>query len=180
MPIIYELDAFGQWTGRSREIDETEGYAPSWTFAEPPPAIPAGQAAVWIAGGWVLRVQPLDALGPVRSAALAQLADMRWQATEFFTYDGVAAWADSALSAVIGFVVGAQIAPPDGPVSWKLAQGEFRSWSLAQVTAYGIAIRTHIQACFDVEADLTAQILAAESEQDITEILAAASAAWPT
>lgn len=100
---------------------------------------------------------------PTVEGQLKLLASLRWQKSQTFTYDGVAnAPADSALAAVTGFVVAAQIAPPEGPTVWKLGQNEFRLWAFEQVVGYGIAIRTHIQACFDREEALTALIVAAE------------------
>lgn len=55
MPMIYQLDAFGQWTGQAVEIAEAEGWPVGWTHAAaPPPALTEGQAAVWFAGGWVV------------------------------------------------------------------------------------------------------------------------------
>jgi hypothetical protein len=107
---------------------------------------------------------------------LKALATLRWQKSQSFTYDGVtAAPADSALAAVTGFVVAAQIAPPDGATVWKLGQNEFRLWSFEQVVNYGIAIRTHIQACFDREEALTAQIVPAEDPASIN-----ITTGWPT
>ena len=107
---------------------------------------------------------------------LQALADLRWQKSLTFTYDGVPnAPADSALSAVTGFVVAAQIVAPTGPTTWKLAAGEFRSWTFEQVVAYGIAIRGHIQACFDREEALTALIVAAADPASID-----ISTGWPS
>jgi hypothetical protein len=53
---------------------------------------------------------------------------------------------------------------PGGPdtVLWKLADGDFREWDLAALVAFGQAVRAHIQACFDHEATLAAQILNGE------------------
>jgi hypothetical protein len=121
----------------------------------------------------VLLVEPET---PSVEGRLAALAALRWQKSQTFTYDGVAAApADSALAAVTGFVVAAQIAPPEGATVWKLGQNEFRLWTFEQVVAYGIAIRTHIQACFDREEALTALIVMAEEpgSVDITS-------GWPS
>ncbi|MNS19782.1 hypothetical protein D3C72_515070 [compost metagenome] len=74
-----------------------------------------------------------------------------------------------------GFVVAAQIAPPDGATVWKLGQNAFRLWSFEQVVNYGIAIRTHIQACFDREEALTVQIVPAEDPASID-----ITTGWPT
>lgn len=119
------------------------------------------------------------ALASARAAALAELADRRWRATQTMTYDNVVAPADSALGAVVGFIVGAQVMPARVPVTWKLAQGEFRTWSVEDVTAYGIAIRNHLQACFDVEAAATAAIFSATTPSAVRDALAATADAWP-
>ncbi|MGH7020008.1 MAG: DUF4376 domain-containing protein, partial [Brevundimonas sp.] len=113
---------------------------------------------------------------PTVEGRLATLAALRWQRSQTFAFDGVAAApADSALAAVTGFVVAAQIAPPEGATVWKLGQNEFRLWTFEQVVAYGIAIRTHIQACFDREETLTALIVAAEDPASVD-----VTTGWPT
>lgn len=99
---------------------------------------------------------------------LERLAELRWEKSQTFAYDGVAGVpADSALAAVTGFVVAAQIAPPAGLTTWKLADGEFRAWGVEEVIAYGVAIRAHIQACFDREQVLTGVILASEAPESV-------------
>lgn len=94
---------------------------------------------------------------------LAALADLRWQKSQAFTYDGVLTQADPAIA-----VVNATLSmrdrrgvPPEAPQTWKLSQADFRQWNEAQIEAFGFAIADHIQACFDREAVLTAMILAA-------------------
>lgn len=102
---------------------------------------------------------------------LTALANRRWQATQHFTYDGVLTVADSAATTLTGAIVAMQL--PGGPdtVLWKLADGDFREWDLAALVTFGQAVRAHIQACFDHEADLAAQILNGE-EPDV-------EAGWP-
>lgn len=102
---------------------------------------------------------------------LTALANRRWQATQHFTYDGVLTVADSTATALTGAIVAMQL--PGGPdtVLWKLADGDFREWDLAALVTFGQAVRAHIQACFDHEADLAAQILNGE-EPDV-------EAGWP-
>lgn len=129
---------------------------------------------------WLLVTPATPDLSALRQTALDQLADQRWRATQTFTYDGVIAPADPALGAVVGFVVGAQISAPTGPATWKLATGEFRSWTVADVTAYGIAIREHIQDCFDQEAALAAQVAEAETPAAIAAIVDRAGTGWPS
>lgn len=44
---------------------------------------------------------------------------------------------------------------------WKTASGEFVTLTAPQIIALALAVRAHVQACFDREADLAAQIRAA-------------------
>ncbi len=119
------------------------------------------------------------ALDHAKAERLADLAAERWARTQTFSYDGVdAVPADSALVAVVGVVVGAQVVTPVEPITWKLRDGEFRSWSVEQITDYGIAIRAHIQACFDNERALTAAIQAAATHEDLQAINLAVG--WPS
>lgn len=102
---------------------------------------------------------------------LAALATTRWSSTQAMTYDGEAGVpADSAMSAVTGVVVGAQLFPPTEPFTWKLKDGVFRQWAIADVVAYGVAIRTHVQACFDREAELAEAINAASTQATLDAI----------
>ena len=50
---------------------------------------------------------------------------------------------------------------PGATVRWKLATGDFVALSAPQIIAIAMAVRAHVQACFDREADLAAQIRAA-------------------
>lgn len=100
---------------------------------------------------------------PTVEQRLAALADLRWQKSQAFTYDGVLTQADPAIA-----VVNATLSmrerrgvPPEAPQTWKLSQADFRQWNEPQIEAFGFAIADHIQACFDREAVLTAMILSA-------------------
>ena len=109
-------------------------------------------------------------LARAKALALQALADRRWSACQTFTYDGVRTAADPALTAVTGYVVAAQIQAPDGPTTWKLGQGHFRQWTLQDIIAYGIAIRTYVQACFDREQALSDAIEAAPDKDTLAAI----------
>lgn len=113
-----------------------------------------------------------------KARMLDALAADRWARTQVFAYDGVeAAPADGALTAVIGVVVASQIAAPAQPIAWKLAPGVFRAWSVDQISDYGIAIRAHIQACFDREAELADSISAAATHAALDALDLATG--WP-
>jgi len=105
-------------------------------------------------------------LAEARAEAEAKLAAIRWERTQTFTYDGVATPCnDGARAALLGAVVGLQIEGSQGPITWKLAPGEFRVWTLPELIAFGQAMRAHVQTCFDREAALSAQIEAARDSR---------------
>ncbi len=169
----------GAFDGETKQVSDLEGCPIGWVLADPPSDPAEGHWPTWSGGDWVeIEIPPVD-LEPLRQAAIEQVGKLRWEATLFFQYDGSRAWADSALGAVIGIVVGAQILPPTGPQNFKLGPGVFRLWTVEQITAYGIAIRAHIQACFDREAELTAAVMAATTAEDIMAIAAEAQGGWP-
>lgn len=123
---------------------------------------------------------PSADLATVKAAALAALADRRWRATQTFDYDGESAVpADPALSVITSIAVVEQIAPSGGAArTFKLKAGVFRSWTVAQIITYGMAIGVHVQACFDLEADLAGQIVAAVTSQAVAAI--DIDTGWPT
>jgi hypothetical protein len=69
----------------------------------------------------------------------------------------------------IGAVVGAQI-DPDAVIDWKMADGTFVKLDAAAITAVALAVRAHVQACFDNEAVLKAQIETAITAEEIAVV----------
>jgi hypothetical protein len=57
----------------------------------------------------------------------------------------------------IGAVVGAQI-DPNAVINWKMADGTFVTLDAQAITAVAMAVRAHVQACFNREAVLKAEI----------------------
>ncbi|MEN5147169.1 DUF4376 domain-containing protein [Brevundimonas diminuta] len=95
---------------------------------------------------------------------LAALAEMRWQRSQHFVFDGVPTQADPAIAVVNATLAMRQRrgVPAEAVQTWKLSQADFRQWDEAQIEAFGFAIADHIQGCFDREADLSALIVGAE------------------
>ena len=62
-------------------------------------------------------------------------------------------FAAAALSAVLD---------PDAVVRWRLADGTFTELNSTQIIALAQAVRAHVQACFDHEADLLTALEAGE------------------
>lgn len=148
-------------------------------IAQDPPGRP--EDWLWSGTAYVARPVSPEVLAAARDLALSDLASQRWEATQFFTYDGVRTHANNAIG-----VISARLqlrretgVPDDYPMKFKLSDGEFRSWDRAGEVEFGQALADHVQGCFDLEGDLTEQIAAAETPSAIGDIVEAARAGWP-
>lgn len=97
---------------------------------------------------------------------LAALADYRWTRTQTMpSYDGAAdVPADTARSVVTSKVLAAQFMTDEQKLerhAFKLKPGEWRDWNLPDLINYGLAIGVYMQLCFDREAALEGEIIAA-------------------
>ena len=121
-------------------------------------------------GSWMVRAA-LPTMEELRAAKLAELAALRWEKeTGGTTFNGIPLATDAvSQTKYIGAVVGAQI-DPDAVINWKMADGTFVSLNAQAITAVAMAVRAHVQACFDREAVLKAQIEAASTEDEIAAI----------
>ena len=115
---------------------------------------------------------PVTPLSEIKAERRKALADIRWRKSQTLTYDGVVAPADSAMSALTAVVVATQagLIPSGSSITWKLADNEFRDWSIQQLLAYGAAVQTHIQNCFVQEAALCALIDTADTQEILEAI----------
>jgi hypothetical protein len=53
--MVYELDALGQWTGRTLELDALDKRPLGWIEpAQSPPAAGVGEIAAWSGSGWLI------------------------------------------------------------------------------------------------------------------------------
>jgi len=130
--------------------------------------------------GLVVRVPAYEdiPLETLKVDKLSELADLRWNRCQSFVYDGVTAPADPALTAVTGAVVAAQVSSSTAATTWKLAPGHFRQWTPTQIIGYGLAIRGHVQACFNLEEALSDMIDAAVDADELAAI--DFNTGWPT
>lgn len=115
---------------------------------------------------------------PTLAQCLKFLADRRWWKAQTFAYDGVdKAPAEPARSRVLAILEDRRRdqVDPEATQAFKLVNGEFRSWSEANLIAYQSAIGYHVQACFDREAELTAEIIVAEDPSSVDT-----STGWPS
>ena len=143
---------------------------------------PANVLDLWsredLAGLGLVWVEP-EPVVVTASQRLAQLADLRWQKTQTMPeYDGASdVPADTARSVVTSKVLAAQFMTPEQqmePQRFKLKPGEWRSWTIPDLIAYGLAIGVYMQQCFDHEDALEALIQAAEDPASID-----ISTGWP-
>ena len=111
-------------------------------------------------------------LNILKEEYLKNLADLRWNKSQKFIYEGLVVPADGAMSALTAVVVAfsAGLMPSGYQVTWKLTGGEFRSWGLPQIVQYGVAVQTHVQTCFVVESSYVQQIEAATSAEELFAI----------
>ncbi len=127
----------------------------------------------WLtAGGTPIEVDEPPPLPKLKADRRKVLADIRWNKSQTLTYDGVAAPADGAMSALTAVVVAVQagLIPANAAITWKLADNEFRDWSAQDLLAYGAAVQAHIQECFVREAAFCALIDAATDEEALDAI----------
>ena len=115
---------------------------------------------------------PVIPLPEIKAERRKVLADIRWRKSQTLTYDGVRAAGDGAMSALTAVVGAAQagLIPTGSSITWKLADNEFRDWSVQDLLSYGAAVQTHIQQCFVREAAFTALIEAATDEEALDAI----------
>ena len=110
-------------------------------------------------------------LEAARATKLAASAALRWEKeTGGTTFAGMAIATDAvSQTKYIGAVVGAQI-DPNAVINWKTADGTFVTLDAQAITAVAMAVRAHVQACFDREAELKAEIEAASTVEEIAAI----------
>ena len=128
-------------------------------------------------GSWVIRAA-LPTLEELRVQKLAELAALRWEKETGGTqFNGMPVATDAvSQTKYIGAVVGAQI-DPNAVINWKMADGTFVPLDASAITAVAMAVRAHVQACFDNEAELKAQIEAASTADEIAAV--DLNAGWP-
>lgn len=120
-----------------------------------------------------------DALvAEAKGQKLAELAAIRWtKETGGMLFNGVPVSTDAvSQTKYIGAVVGAQI-DPSAMLKWKMIDGSFVVLDAEQITNLAMAVRAHVQACFDHEADLREVILACATAEALGQVDIAQG--WP-
>jgi len=128
------------------------------------------KTVVCSAGGETLVIADPRPLEEQVADRLGQLADLRWRKTQTFLFNGLLTPADPAISALTGAFIGLQMEGGEGTVNWKMDATTFVLLDLTGLTVLGLAIRAHIQGCFDREAALVAQLIAAENAEALDAV----------
>lgn len=139
-----------------------------------------------VQGNWVWNGSTFEDPNPpvpptfeqLKEIKLSSLANIRWaKETGGTTFNGMPLATDlTSQTKYVGAVVAAQISPLM-TLKWKLSNGTFVDLDAAAITQVAMAVRAHIQACFDKEAELQALIEAAvdQTELDAIDI----TVGWP-
>jgi hypothetical protein len=129
-------------------------------------------------GNWVIRTA-LPSLDEMKETKLFRLADMRWQKeTGGMVYNNIPLSTDpTSQTKYVGAVVGAQLSP-NTTMKWKLSSGNFVILDAATIVDIAMAVRNHIQLCFDREAELAELIQAAPDKETLNAI--DITTGWPT
>lgn len=160
--------AHGYWQTIDTPSAEIVSAYPEGTVEVP---LKPGENFEWDGTGWVAVTQPLPER---RASALAALKARRDQAmASGVTIGGVTvATDDLSQQRLTSAALAAQI-DPNSVVNWKTADG-FVTLGAAQITPLALAVRGHVQACFDREAVLLAEIEASDAPEAVD-----ISTGWP-
>lgn len=138
--------------------------AADWTDVEP-----TDRDAVWTDGAWVV---PFAVL---KTRKYAEIAAARWAAqTSGCAWNGhtLASDREGRSSVVEAYNIAMLAGEAYEPQLWKFVDG-FATVTVNDLAAMGAALAAHVQAGFDREAALVAQIEAAETPEALAEIV------WP-
>lgn len=118
-------------------------------------------------------------LGQLRLRKLDALAAKRWEKEAGgIVFNGMTVATDAvSQTKIIGAVVGAQM-DPQSTIQWKMADGSFSTLDATAVLAMAMAVRAHVQACFDNEAEIRVLIQAAGTKEELDAI--DIDAGWPS
>lgn len=135
--------------------------------------------AQWEAAGNVIAEPPAPTLAELKAQKLAALADRRWRAeVGGATVDGVTIQTDRDSQIKWSVVFGlAKLDPNYSVPNWKLPDGSFMPLANQQILDFSHAARLHVQACFDHEAALAAEIAAAADPATLEAV--DIEAGWP-
>lgn len=123
-----------------------------------------------IAGYEITNASEEDVLAFMRPKKLLEIAQGRWQAeTAGITVNGLEIKTDRESQALITGAALQALQDPAYTCNWKTESG-FVTLTAEQIQAVAVAVRQHVQACFDREAGLIRQIKNATTQAELEEI----------
>lgn len=155
------------------EIDEGEGdryhHAQS-NYFDKPLMTDDGKYQYRIADGAVLENDVSPTLDELKAKKRAEMAAARYAAEiSGITLSGAVIRTDRESQALITGAALAASHDENYSVTWKAKNG-FVTLNSAQIIAVAQAVRAHVEACFDREAELQTAIEAAETEEELNGI----------
>lgn len=114
---------------------------------------------------------PEPTLAELKAVKLAEIAAARYAAeTGGCTVDGVTIATDRGSQALLTAAVVTARLDPEFKTRWKCADGHFVTLDAMQLRAIGDAVIAHVEACFAREGELSEQIDAATTPEELDTI----------
>lgn len=141
---------------------------------------PAGEVFAGFAYDGLTFSPPAVSFENLRAAKLAALADRRWQAeTGGVDFNGSIIRSDATSQAKITGAVSLFASDPTLTViDWEATPGEWVQLDASTMTAIGVAVGRHVQACFSNAKTLSQGILAAADQAALDAV--DMEVGWPT
>lgn len=131
--------------------------------------------AIYVEGKGFEKYEYVPSLPELKAQKKAEIAAARYEVeTAGTTVNGVLIDTGRDSQALITGAALAAMLDPEYSLNWKTVDG-FNHLTAPEIIAVVQAVRAHVQACFDREAELCALVDAAETKEDLDEIIIS----WP-
>lgn len=120
---------------------------------------------------WTKVITAEDKFQKAKEDKKASIAQARYEAEiAGATINGVLIKTDRETQAVLTSACLQAYIDSGYSLNWKTGDGTFVSLSGEQIMAFGTAVRAHVQACFDHEAELLPLIESATTQEELQKI----------
>ena len=179
MTTIYAIGQDGYWQGETATIDAHAGAPPGWTRTAPP-MLATGEFAVWSGEGWGVTTRSrLPDLVAQKAMRLATVRDLRQQVENAgITVEGLRVRTDVTSQTKIAGVLQLLANAPDlTEIDFEVQPGQWVTLDRDTLTAIGVAMGRHVQACFSRARELQQAIEAAPDLAALEAIVLVSG--WP-
>lgn len=116
-------------------------------------------------------IDPTPTLNELKESKKSEIATARFKAeTAGIQLSSITIETDRESQALITGAVVQAIADPTYSLQWKTPTG-FIPLTAEQIKAVGVAVRKHVQDCFDKEAELLKKIEAAKTKEELAAVV---------